>query len=106
VPLVGVSRRSPSAVRRFLGEEGFPVEISDDPSAYGGYIDADPAGWTETEILARLDAAPGPLVRTWRWPNAARSALAVTGDIDALTLFDFAVRSWETRAAAGGGGQS
>jgi len=27
----------------------------------------------------------------------------VTGDIDALTLFDFLVRSWETRSPARGG---
>jgi hypothetical protein len=94
------------AVRHFLAEEGFPIEISEDQSAYGALVDADPATWTEAEVLAQIDAAPGPLVRTWRWPNAARSALAVTGDIDALTLFDFAVRSWETRAAAAGGGHS
>jgi peptidoglycan/xylan/chitin deacetylase (PgdA/CDA1 family) len=106
MPVVGVSRRSPLAVRHFLAEEGFPIEISEDQSAYGALVDADPATWTEAEVLAQIDAAPGPLVRTWRWPNAARSALAVTGDIDALTLFDFAVRSWETRAAAAGGGHS
>jgi len=32
-----------------------------------------------------------------------RSALAVTGDIDALTLRDFLLRSWETRASAQAG---
>ena len=104
IPLVGVSRRSPPAVRHFLSEEGFPIRVSDDAGAFGGFIDADPTSWTETEILARLDDAPGPLARIWRWPSGARSALAVTGDIDALTLFDFAVRSWETRAAATIGG--
>jgi len=44
-----------------------------------------------------IEKAPGPLVRVWRWPDGARSALAATGDIDALTLRDFVVRSWETR---------
>jgi peptidoglycan/xylan/chitin deacetylase (PgdA/CDA1 family) len=96
LPVVGVSRRSPPAVRDFLAEEGFAVAASDDPRSYGAHVDV--AGeWSESEVLDAIEAAPGPLVRIWRWPNAARSALAATGDIDALTLRDFVVRSWETR---------
>ena len=75
----------------------FPYEISDDAAAYGAHVDV-PAGiWSEREVLDAVERAPGPLVRISRWPNAARSALAVTGDIDALTLTDFVLRSWETR---------
>jgi len=48
-------------------------------------------------VLDAIESGTGPLVRVWRWPDGARSALAVTGDIDALTLRDFVVRSWETR---------
>ncbi len=96
MPMVGVSRRSPEAVRRFLAEEGLPHEISDDPDAYGAHLDI-ASEWSEIGVLAAIDAAPGPIVRLGRWPNGARSALAVTGDVDALTLGDFAVRSWETR---------
>jgi hypothetical protein len=40
-------------------------------------------------VLALLDACPGPLVRFGRWPDGAWSALAVTGDIDAITWWDF-----------------
>jgi peptidoglycan/xylan/chitin deacetylase (PgdA/CDA1 family) len=96
LPVVGISPRSPAAVRSFLAEEGFPVEISADRSRFGAYVDiADE--WSESEMLDAIEAAPGPLVRLWRWPAGARSALAATGDIDALTLRDFVVRSWETR---------
>jgi peptidoglycan/xylan/chitin deacetylase (PgdA/CDA1 family) len=98
MPVVGVSRRSPTAVRGFLTEEGFPVEIADDREAFGAYVDVDEM-WSESEVLSAVEAGPGPLVRIWRWPNGARSALAVTGDIDALTLQDFALRFWETRAS-------
>ena len=97
LPAVGVSRRSPPEVASFLAEEGFATLISDDAGRFGAYIDvADPA-WSERAVLDAILASPGPLVRIWRWPNGARSALAVTGDIDALTLRDFVVRSWETR---------
>jgi hypothetical protein len=97
MPAVGITRRSPEAIRHFLTEEGIPHEISDDPRAYGAHLDIADADWTEIGVLAAIDAAPGPLVRLGRWPNGARSALAVTGDVDALTLGDFAIRSWETR---------
>jgi len=97
MPVVAISQRTPDGVRRFLREEGFPYEISDDAAAYGAHVDV-PAGiWSEREVLDAVERAPGPLVRISRWPNAARSALAVTGDIDALTLTDFVLRSWETR---------
>jgi peptidoglycan/xylan/chitin deacetylase (PgdA/CDA1 family) len=104
VPMVGVSRRTPPAVRTFLAEEGLPVEESDDRVAYGSYIDVADTDWSETAVLDAIEQSPGPLVRLWRWPNGARSALAVTGDIDALTLKDFVLRSWETRRNAFGGG--
>jgi peptidoglycan/xylan/chitin deacetylase (PgdA/CDA1 family) len=102
-PVVGVSRRSPSAVHSFLAEEGLPVEVSDDPEPYGAFVDVPGSDWTEAAVLDRVEAGPGPLVRVWRWPRGARSALAVTGDVDALTLRDFLVRSWETRSPERGG---
>ena len=96
LPVVGISRRSPPAVARFLAEEGFPAEISDDRERFGAHVDvAEP--WSEATVLDVIEAAPGPLVRIGRWPDGARSALAATGDIDALTLRDFVARSWETR---------
>jgi hypothetical protein len=101
VPVVGVSRRSPAALRDFLGEEGFPYEVSDHPESFGAYLDVDD-GWAEMDVLDRIEQGPGPLVRIWRWPHGARSALAVTGDVDALTLRDFLTRSWETRSVATG----
>ena len=97
LPLVGVSRRSPVEVTRFLMEEGFPTEISEARDRFGAYVDIVGPTWSEASVLDSIESAPGPLVRLWRWPDGARSALAVTGDIDALTLRDFVARSWETR---------
>jgi len=97
LPMVGVSRQSPPDVARFLAEEGFPTQISAERGRFGAYIDVADQRWSEASVLDAIESAPGPLVRVWRWPDGARSALAVTGDIDALTLRDFVARSWETR---------
>jgi len=102
-PIVGISRRSPAAIGTFLAEEGLPFEISEEREGYGAYIDVADASWSETAIVDTIARSPGPLVRIWRWPSAARSALAITGDIDALTLRDFISRSWETRRPRSGG---
>jgi hypothetical protein len=48
-----------------------------------------PADW-----IAAIEASPGPLVRYAPWPNGARSALCVSGDLDALSLLDYASRLW------------
>jgi peptidoglycan/xylan/chitin deacetylase (PgdA/CDA1 family) len=102
LPIVGVSRRTPAQVGAFLAEEGFACEVSDEPRCFGAYVDVSDTRWSETALLESITRSPGPLVRLWRWPNGARSALAVTGDIDALTLKDFVLRSWETRRSAFG----
>jgi Polysaccharide deacetylase len=100
-PVVGVSRRCPPAVLALLREEGLPVELGEDRGRYGTYVDADlgsgasPAD--QVRILAHLEHSTGPLLRLWRWPTGARSAVAVTGDVDAVTIQDFAFRQWETR---------
>ena len=97
LPIVSVSRRSPPEVAQFVAEEGFATVVDDDGSGFGAHVDVVGTPWSETSVLKSIESAPGPLVRVWRWPDGARSALAVTGDIDALTLRDFVARSWETR---------
>jgi hypothetical protein len=44
-------------------------------------------------LLESLKQARGPLVRLWRWPNRFGSALAITADVDAITLWDFVRRA-------------
>jgi peptidoglycan/xylan/chitin deacetylase (PgdA/CDA1 family) len=95
-PVVGISARTPETLRTFLAEEGFPFEVTECRSAYGAYLDIPSRVWDEADVLSAIDNEPGPLVRIGRWPNGAQSALAVTGDIDSITLGDFAWRIWET----------
>jgi hypothetical protein len=94
--VVGISTRSRRALQRFVEEEGFVTEVTDRAREVGAHLDQ-PGPLDEASALAALEAAAGPLVRSWRWPDGARSALAVTGDVDSVTVQDFAFRLWETR---------
>jgi hypothetical protein len=96
-PVIGVSHSSSAALLEFLREEGFPVELADERGRHAIYLHVPNERFDEQAILAEIEANPGPLVRLWRWPAGARSALAVTGDLDSVTLQDFLLRQWETR---------
>lgn len=92
-PFVGVSRRTPGAVAPFLREQGFIVEEVDDDRAHGCHIDRPRFDASdELGLLAELEGQQTPLVRLGRWPDGARSALSITGDIDAMTLWDYVGR--------------
>jgi hypothetical protein len=76
-----------------LWQQGYIVEISEESHRYPCYFDqADFDTECERALLAQIESTGCPLVRLGRWPNGARSALAVTGDIDALTLWDYGLR--------------
>jgi len=47
---------------------------------------------SQVELIEHIEASTGPLIRYWRWPEGARSPMCVTGDVDALTLLDYAAR--------------
>ena len=47
---------------------------------------------SEVELVNFIEASAGPLIRYWRWPDGAKSSLSITGDLDALTLLDYASR--------------
>jgi hypothetical protein len=47
---------------------------------------------TISECLTVIEECRGPLVRFGVWPHRNQSALSITGDIDALTIWDFVHR--------------
>jgi hypothetical protein len=93
-PVVGVAPNSPAALSGFLRQQGYLVEIGADPETCAFYVD-----WTsfdrqdERPLLEELENGDWSLVRLGRWPAGAQSALCVTGDIDAFTLLDYALRA-------------
>ena len=96
-PVIGVGKdSSPSAVS-FLRKEGYIVEQSDKSDNYGIYLN-NLAQFNEADekpLSLEIEQSDAPLLRYWRWPNQARSALSVTGDIDSITLTDFILRFLE-----------
>lgn len=92
-PLVGVSPASPAELISFLRQQGYIVLVSRDRRAFSIYFDqTDFSAKDERPILAQIEESASPLVRLGRWPNGARSALCVSGDVDALTLWDYGLR--------------
>jgi hypothetical protein len=92
-PFVGVSASSSPALAEFLGQQGYIVEAATGASTHAVFLDRPHFGsGDERALLALLESPDLPLVRLGRWPNGAKSALCVTGDIDALTLWDYGLR--------------
>jgi hypothetical protein len=97
-PVIGVGLDSSPAAVSFLRNEGFIVEQSNQTGDYGIYFDnlAQFDEADEKPLSEELDKSDAPLLRYWRWPDQARSAMSITGDIDSMTLIDFVLRIFET----------
>jgi hypothetical protein len=92
-PLVGVPPSSPARLTSFLQQQGFAVERSTARELYGCYIDEqDFTDTDEYKIMEIIESSKCPIVRMGYWPNGYASAMCVTGDIDAFTLWDFGLR--------------
>jgi peptidoglycan/xylan/chitin deacetylase (PgdA/CDA1 family) len=92
-PFIGVSPASAHHLTQFLRQQGYIVEQAENDQSHALYLDRPEFGCEdERSLLAQIEESDFPLVRLGRWPNGARSALCVTGDIDALTLWDYGLR--------------
>jgi peptidoglycan/xylan/chitin deacetylase (PgdA/CDA1 family) len=93
-PWVGLSPDSSPALASFLRQQGYWVESSNEDQAYSIYLSqAQFTAEDERSLLRQLADSQSPLLRLGRWPDGAYSALCITGDIDALTLWDYGLRS-------------
>ncbi len=96
-PFVGVAPHAPESIVPFLQQQGYIVDTADTATRCGIYLDAARlASMTNVQLVDFIEASPSPLVRYWRWPDGAKCALCVTGDLDALTLVDYATRLFIT----------
>lgn len=92
-PVIGLSLRSAPALHEFLRQQGYVIELNEDSRPYPLYLDRpDFTPEDERPLLVKIENGDWPLLRLGRWPNGARAALNVTGDIDALTLWDYGLR--------------
>jgi hypothetical protein len=93
-PFVGVDARIPAETASFLREQGYVLDTGPTAQECAVYLDASTCDRLHSQRawVRTIEQADGPLVRYGRWPDGAKSALAVTGDLDALTLLDYASR--------------
>jgi len=92
-PFIGLSPGASPKLASFLRQQGYIVEINEESDRYSYYFDqTDFVAGQERPFLAQIEGTDRPLMRLGRWPNGAHSALAITGDIDALTLWDYGWR--------------
>jgi hypothetical protein len=92
-PFLGVHPSSPPTLAAFLREQGYIVESTVAPGTHSHFLRRESFPRShQRPLLRELDQGDFPLVRLGRWPNGARSALSITGDVDALTIWDYAFR--------------
>ena len=93
-PFVGLPPDAPKQVVSFLREQGYILDCGETASRCGTHLSAATMArlTSQVELIEHIEASTGPLIRYWRWPEGARSAMCVTGDVDALTLLDYAAR--------------
>jgi hypothetical protein len=92
-PFVGVHASSPPSVAAFLRQQGYIVEETRRAGDHSVFVERERfSAEEELPLLDELERSEAPLVRLGRWPNGARSALCLTGDLDALTIWDYAMR--------------
>jgi peptidoglycan/xylan/chitin deacetylase (PgdA/CDA1 family) len=92
-PFIGLSKGAHVGIETYLRQQGYIIERTEIPDNYSYFIDWKQFGrQDERSLLAEFEGGDFPLVRIGRWPNGAQSALSVTGDIDAITLYDYSLR--------------
>lgn len=95
-PVIGLSSHSES-LASFLSEEGYAIAVGAEPAQCSMYLDhpAAPTPSEQASIVDEIESSPAPLVRLARWPDRARSALVITGDVGALSLSEVVSGLWE-----------
>jgi glycosyltransferase involved in cell wall biosynthesis/peptidoglycan/xylan/chitin deacetylase (PgdA/CDA1 family) len=97
-PVIAIDSSSPAEFVASAREAGFVLESYDDRTGLNG---SGPTLWlsdvsrgcrTGDEVVRMLGQRSENVVRLSPWPFPYGSCLSVSGDIDALTLFDFALR--------------
>jgi peptidoglycan/xylan/chitin deacetylase (PgdA/CDA1 family) len=92
-PFIGVSSSSAPKLKDFLRQQGYIFEEAETEGKHTLYLDQPEFGKKdERPLLAIIEESDFPIVRLGRWPHGCRSALSVTGDIDAMTFWDYSFR--------------
>jgi hypothetical protein len=92
-PFIAVSHRSAPYLTSFLRQQGYIVETAEDEGSHSFHLDRPNFTYQdERALLDEIEQGTFSLLRLARWYDGAQSALCVTGDIDALTVWDYSMR--------------
>jgi len=93
-PYIGVASSVPAATVSFLRNQGYILDTGETARDCGLYLDpAKLAGLpTQVEMTNWIENSDAPLVKFGRWPDGAKSAFCMSGDLDALSLRDYVSR--------------
>jgi len=104
-PCIGVSQQTPQQVLDFLYEQGYPAVrcTQEDAHTYAMYLDKPEGLGTAREeqaesrsaLVQQIETLEAPLLYFGCWPNGSQAALAISGDIDSVTVQDFFLRILE-----------
>jgi peptidoglycan/xylan/chitin deacetylase (PgdA/CDA1 family) len=97
-PFIGVSGKISEKVNSFLLNQGYILDLTEQAHDCSIYLDEVilESISSEVQLIHYIEGCAGPLIRYWRWPNGAKSALSITGDLDALSLLDYLTRIYKT----------
>lgn len=101
-PCIALSEQTPDSVMNFLHEQGYPTArcTQEEAPRYSLFLDR-PAGLgttpeeqtaTRVSLVEQIEALAQPLLHFGCWPDGARAALCISGDIDSITVQDFFLR--------------
>ncbi|GAC1380553.1 MAG: hypothetical protein NVSMB33_06630 [Ktedonobacteraceae bacterium] len=106
-PCIGLAQDTPQDVVDFLYEQGYPSMRCSEEEAhnYALYLDLPKGlGVTREEraqqkiaLVKQVEQLTSPFLYFGWWPNGSRAALAISGDIDSVTIQDFFLRILEVR---------
>jgi hypothetical protein len=90
-PIIGICSTIPIEVKDFLIEQGYLIDSSAQAHECSIFLDDNKLKnySSHVDLVRYIENSDGPLVRIWRWPNGAKSAMSITGDLDALSLVDY-----------------
>jgi len=93
-PFIGLPPEASPALVHSLQSQGYLVDRSELAGRCAIRFDIRQlnALGDERAVGAEIERMPGPVIRLWPWPNGMRSALCITGDLDALSLLDYTAR--------------
>jgi hypothetical protein len=109
-PCIGLSPQTPQQVVDLLHEQGYPLIRSSAQEAdkYALYLDMpEGLGTTHEEqverrsaLVQQIEQLEAPFLHFGCWPDGHQAALAISGDIDSVTIQDFFLRILEVRQHA------